>query len=374
MRYTNLLLPLMVCCLAGFHSSAQTTNNTSPKNVILLIGDGMGLSQVSSAYYFGEGTPNFSRFPYIGLSNTSAASDKITDSAAGATAFASGVLTYNAAIGVDNDSVPVPTIIEQLSQEGLSTGLVATSSITHATPAAFYAHVKSRNQHEDIAAQLVASSVDFFAGGGKQFFVRRQDQANFYDSLRAHGFVMDTSALSPKKMDIKKHYGFLLADDGMPRMLDGRGDFLPKATQMALDYLSQDKDGFFLMVEGSQIDWGGHANDAAYLISEVLDFDKTLGVALDFARQQKNTLVIVTADHETGGYALSSTIEKQGMSADYNEITPTFSTGGHTATLVPVFAYGPGAERFAGVYKNTAIYDKMRSLLKKKATSSKGKE
>ncbi len=375
MRYLCSLLCLTFCLLSDFNSLAQTAKNASPKNIILLIGDGMGLSQVSSAYYFGEGTPNFSRFPYIGLSNTSAASDKITDSAAGATAFASGVLTYNAAIGVDNDSVPVPTIVEQLSKEGLSTGLVATSSITHATPAAFYAHVKSRNQHEDIAAQLVASPVDFFAGGGKEFFFNRKDQTNYYDSLSAHGFVIDTTALNrPNKLDSKKRYGFLLADDGMPRMLDGRGDFLAKATKMALDHLSQDKDGFFLMVEGSQIDWGGHANDAAYLISELLDFDQTLGVALDFAKQHKNTLVIVTADHETGGYALSSTIEKQGMSADYNEITPTFSTGGHTATLVPVFAYGPGAERFAGVYKNTAIYDKMRALTKKKRGSSAERE
>ena len=152
------------------------------------------------------------------------------------------------------------------------------------------------------------------------------------------------------RMDENKKYGFLLADGGMPKMIDGRGSFLYDATALGLSYLKKDKDGFFLMVEGSQIDWGGHSNDEDYLIGEMIDFDIVLGSVLDFAKKDKNTLVIVTADHETGGFTLASD------DGDYNKIKPSFSTKGHSATMVPVFAYGPGAEKFSGIYENTDSY------------------
>ena len=136
--------------------------------------------------------------------------------------------------------------------------MIATSSITHATPASFYAHVISRGQAEDIAAQLTTSSVDFFAGGGLQYFAQREDELNYLDSLAQYGFTVDTAQLQkPANLSMEQKYGFLLAADGMPKMQEGRGDFLPEATQIAIDYLSQDEDGFFLMVEGSQIDWEG---------------------------------------------------------------------------------------------------------------------
>ncbi len=353
-------LIIFLCFLYGCQQpdSAETEQHThthevqKPKNVILLIGDGMGLTQVTTRFYFGEGKPNFQRFPYVGLIKTSASSHKITDSAAGATAFSAGKKTYNGAIGVDADTASVPTIIE-LVADNLSTGLVATSSITHATPASFFAHVASRSQNEDIAAQLPVSSVDFFAGGGLQFFSSRKDGLNYYDTLTQHGFAMDSTGLErPATLALDQKYGFLLAPDGMPKMQDGRGDFLPQATQMAIDHLSQNENGFFLMAEGSQIDWGGHDNDAEYIIEEVKDFDKTLGIALDFAEKDGNTLVVVTADHETGGFALSK-------GESYNELKGTFTTGSHTADLIPVFAFGPGAEAFSGIYENTEIFDKM---------------
>lgn len=355
-----LLLFLLGGCLAPQEEPAAA----GPKNVILLIGDGMGLSQVSAGFYFQEEPSHFARFPYIGLINTSASSHRITDSAAGATAFSAGRKTYNGAIGVGPDSSDVATIIERISPRGLATGLIATSSITHATPAAFYAHVPSRNMHEAIAADLAASEVDFFAGGGIKFFARRADGLDYLARLAEAGFAVDTTALpaGADALETGKKYGYLLSDDGLPRMLDGRGDFLPQATQLALDFLARDDAGFFLMVEGSQIDWGGHANEADYLISEQLDFDRTVGRALDFAERQGNTLVVVTADHETGGFTLSSSLvelENGRTTTSYNRLSGTFSTGGHSATLIPVFAYGPGAERFAGVYENTAIYDKI---------------
>ncbi|WP_339696202.1 alkaline phosphatase [uncultured Marixanthomonas sp.] len=332
-----------------------TSTNKKPKNVILLIGDGMGLSQVSSALYFQENTSSFERFPTIGLIKTSSGSDLITDSASGATAFASGVKTYNGAIGMDLDTVPTPTILEEVSKKGLSTGLVATSSIVHATPASFFAHVKKRRQYEDIAAFMPTSDVDFFAGGGQKFFNNRKDGRNLYSELEENDFQVYTDKL-PTTLSEKKE-AILLAEDGMPKKIDGRGDFLPDATQLAIKKLTQNKEGFFLMVEGSQIDWGGHSNEADYLIGEVVDFDKAIGVALDFANINKETLIIVTADHETGGFTLASD------EGDYNKIKSTFSTSGHSSTMVPVFAKGPGAEHFNGIYENTEIYTKIKQLL-----------
>ncbi len=335
------------------------------KNVILLIGDGTGLSQISAAFYFKETSPNFARFNSIGLINTASSRQNITDSAAGATAFASGIKTYNGAIGVANDSSEVKTLVEIVSPKNIKTGVVATSSIQHATPASFYAHVINRGLYEDIAVDMVDSDIDFFAGGGRKFFNKRKDGQNLLGDLEAKGFGIDTLALG--NLEEVKQYSkmaYILAEDSMDPVAKGRGDFLPKATELGIQFLNKDEEhsNFFIMIEGSQIDWGGHANDADYLISELIDFDDAIGVALDFAEKDGNTLVIVTGDHETGGFTLSSTPKQteEGKSySDYNEITGTFSTTGHSATLIPVFAYGPGSEAFSGVYENTEIFHKI---------------
>jgi alkaline phosphatase len=347
-------ISLLACSAQQIVVKSEPNTLKKPKNIILLIGDGTGLSQISASQFFNENPSNFDRFPVIGLIKTSAANSLITDSAAGATAFASGIKTYNGAIGVSVDSTSVPTIVEIVSEKGLSTGLVATSSITHATPACFFAHTKSRGLEEDIASFLVTSAIDFFAGGGLKFFKHRIDGKDLVEELKNNGFSIDTTSL--KKTSANKN-GFLLAEGGMPKMLEGRGDFLPNATQIAIEQLSQNEQGFFLMIEGSQIDWGGHANDADYLISELIDFDNAIGIALDFAKLNGETLVIVTADHETGGFTLAND------GSDYNKIKATFSTNGHSATMVPVFAKGPGATLFGGIYENTRIYHKMMELL-----------
>lgn len=363
----NLIIPFII--LLGSCTGPVEVKEEPPlaRNIILFIGDGMGVSQVSASHFFKKGPVNFDRFNRIGLIKTPSSSHKITDSAAGATAFSAGVKSYNGAIGVDSDSVPQPTVLEILSRKGFATGVIATSSITHATPASFYAHVKSRNMHQEIASQLVSSDVDFFAGGGLNFFENGEDSVNYLDSLTQYGFEWDTATLKISQLQEDHKYGFLLAPDGMPKILDGRGDFLSEATRMAIEYLSQDPDGFFLMVEGSQIDWGGHVNDSRYLITELLDFDDAIGVGLDFAEVDENTLVIVTADHETGGFTLSaqemqpSDTSMMGVHSNYDSIVPTYATGGHSATLIPVFAYGPGSEAFCGIYENTAIFEKMLS-------------
>ena len=259
------------------------------------------------------------------------------------------------------DSLPRQNISEILSLKNYSIGLVASCQIAHATPAVFYAHVKGRKQMDDIAYQLVKSDVDFFAAGGTDYFLRRNDGINLFDSLIYHGFEMDTISMSKSFVSDKK-YGFLMAGNAMPKMTEGRGDFLPLATQKSLDYLSLNKSGFFLMVEGSQIDWAGHDNNTEYMIAEMLDFNKVIGVAMDFAATNKNTLVIVLADHETGGYTLGAHHADK-MEGDYNVINPTFATNGHSASLVPVFAFGPGAEHFTGIYDNTQIFHKILRLV-----------
>ena len=329
--------------------------NKKPKNIILLIGDGMGLSQISLAQFYQETPSNFERFPVIGLTKTSSGTHLITDSGAAGTAISSGVKAIHKSVGIDKSYQPTETIIELASKNGFSTGIVVTSSITNATPASFYSHNKSRYENEEIAESLLKSEIDFFAGGGLNFFNKRKDSINLLTEFGRLGYQVDTLNL-PLKTSKKKN-AIILSEIGMPKMSEGRGNFLSEAMTQAFNKLSLNNKGFFLMVEGSQIDWAGHDMDIEYLIKEQLDFDKTIGVALDFAIKNGETLVIVTADHETGAFALAM------EDNDYNKIIPTFYSDDHSATMVPVFAFGPGSEIFGGVYENTEIHTKMKSLL-----------
>jgi alkaline phosphatase len=339
-----------------------------PKNVILLISDGTGLSQISSAFYFKESSPNYARFKDIGLINTSSSREDVTDSAAGATAFACGVKTYNGAIGVADDSTEVKNLVEIASLKNIKTGMIATSSITHATPASFFAHTLNRGSAEEIALHLAQSEVDFFAGGGLQFFNKRKDGQDLLETMKKKKFTIDTTALGDfAKIGSSEKAGYLLAANDMPPVTEGRGDFLSKATTLAIQFLSKDDAGFFMMAEGSQIDWGGHQNDGPYLVSELIDFDDAIGKALDYAEQDGNTLVIVTSDHETGGFTLSAKKKKREDGTEYNDYSEagmTFSNGGHSATLIPVFAFGPGSEEFVGVYENNDIFEKILKVTK----------
>ncbi|RPE00166.1 alkaline phosphatase [Aureibaculum marinum] len=369
LKYFSILFLILLfnsCSSKKVTNSTQikTSENNQPLNIIFMVGDGMGLSQVSSSYFSKKTEPNFSRFKSIGLIKTSSGSHLITDSAAGATAFSAGEKSYNGAIGVNMDTVPIKNIVEILSDKDYATGLIATSSITHATPGSFFAHVKSRGLAEEIATALPTSEVDFFAGGGKKYFFNRKDNKSLYEDFIQNNFTIDTLNLKKNKTLLKNEkYGFLLADDAMPWAGD-RNDFLANATELALSYLNKNEakgdNGFFLMIEGSQIDWGGHSNNSDYIISEVLDFDKVIGNVLDFAEADGNTLVIVTADHETGGYTLAADPDKK------NTIKGSFSTKGHSATLIPVFAYGKGEEHFTGIYENTAIFEKILELVENK--------
>jgi len=363
------ILLLTVLTLACTASDTPPAEPEKPVNIIFLIGDGMGLSAVSTGFYFGDQPSVFYRFHEIGLQQTSSASHKVTDSAASGTALASGTLTYNGAVGVDTAKVSLPNIAELLASMGWSTGVVATSTISHATPASFYAHVEQRAMEEEIVSQLINSEIDFFAGGGWAKFNMRKDSVDLLSLAAEKGFVIDTTGLPvPGSLNSDKKYGFLPEADAMPSWVEGRGDFLPDATTLAISHLSQNQKGFFLMVEASQIDWAGHANDTEYLVGEMLDFEKVIAAALDFAEKDGNTLVVVTADHETGGYTLGPQKQRPGQKiySDYSVVEPVFATGQHSATLIPVFAFGPGAEQFKGVYKNTEINHKMVALTKGK--------
>ncbi len=339
----------------------EVANEDKPFKIILLIGDGMGLSQLSSAYFYGEEEPSFSRFKQIALHKSRSSSHKITDSAAGATAFACGIKSYNGAIAKSDKEEPVETILEFVSELGWNTGVIATSSITHATPASFYAHVDQRSEQPEIARQLCYSEVDFFAGGGLTFFSNRLDQVNLLDTLASQDFAIDT--MLPERIeDVNKKYGFILAAQGLQAKHEGRGDELMKATKLALDYFDRKQEPYFLMIESSQIDWGGHANVGDYVIEEVLEFEQVIGAVLDYAEADGNTLVIVTADHETGGFTLAGkdyTGPMEKTRQDYSKISPKFSTAGHSCALIPVFAYGPGSELIQGVIENTFVFDVM---------------
>ncbi|MBI3142818.1 MAG: alkaline phosphatase [Bacteroidetes bacterium] len=366
MKSVSFIAFLLTASSWGCAPNQEPPKETQPQkpNIILFIGDGAGLSQLSTLWYFGNSSPSYARFSYIGLSKTNSSSHKITDSGAGATAIAIGEKSYNNSIGVGPDSLPRETILERLSNLGYHTGVVATSSITHATPASFYAHVKHRNMHDDIAQQLVQAPVNFFAGGGTKFFVRRADGKNQLQALVDAGYQMDTTSIDQALSGNK--IGYLLAHDGLPKMSEGRGDFLPKATKKAIDHLESLGGPYFLIVEGSQIDWGGHANDMPWIIDEMADLDLAVGVALDHAAGKPNTLVLATADHETGGFALSPRVVQAfggTTQDDYDHLEPGFTTGGHTAAHVPVFASGFGAQTFAGTYENNLLYHKMVALL-----------
>jgi len=333
---------------------------TKPKNLIFMIGDGMGLSQISAGIFMNNNFLNLERLPYIGLIKCYSSDNLITDSAAGATAFACGVKTYNNAVGVDANGIPQKTILESAEEKKLATGIVVTSTLVNATPAAFIAHQKLRGFSEAIAADYLKTEVDFLVGGGKKYFDRRNDDRNLYQELQENDYLVydyfTHKDLTSVEMDFDRNFVYFTADDDPLPVTSGR-DYLYAASVLGMKFLDKHSDkGFFMMIEGSQIDWGGHANNEEFVITELLDFDKTIGAVLDFAEQDGETLVVITADHETGGMAINP-------GSKFNKIKTEFTTGKHTAALVPVFAYGPGAEIFSGVYENTDIYNKMMRAL-----------
>lgn len=320
-----------------------------------MIGDGMGLSQISAYLYANGNRMNFEQFKVIGFQKTQSVDNLVTDSAGAATAMSCGTKSYNSAIGVDADTIPCKTILEEAEERGWATGLVATSHLVDATPASFIAHQRLRNFYELIAADYLHSEVDLIIGGGAKYFYNREsDNRNLLAEFSNKGYRIRRQIPSLKDASKYKKLVCMTADDKPLAVGQGR-DYLPYASSFAINFLDKKtQTGFFLMIEGSQIDWACHANNATMMLEEMKDFDYAIGKVLDFARSNGETLVIVTGDHECGGCSIV------GGNLKFRNPKIKFTTNGHTAAMVPVFAFGPKAELFSGIYENTAIHEKMR--------------
>ncbi|MDG2499713.1 MAG: alkaline phosphatase [Flavobacteriaceae bacterium] len=330
--------------------------DSKPPNIIMMIGDGMGLSAISSGMYSNNNYTSLERSEYIGLLKTHSLDNLVTDSAASGTAMSSGVKTYNRTVGLDGNLSSVKSILEICRDRGYTTAIVATSTIVHATPASYYSKVKSRYQYDEIASQLSKSNINFFVGGGEKYFNDRVDGRNLINEMDDYFFA--NSLESFKNINSNK-IGYLTYYDEPVGKHEGREPSLEDIAQITIQKLKSFDNPFFLLVEGSQIDWGGHDNDSEHLISEMLEFDKTIETVFNFADKDKNTLVVITADHETGGAAIvDGNLEESFVKIKY-------VSGDHTATMVPIFSLGPYSSLFKGVYDNTEIFDKLEGIIKK---------
>ena len=348
-NYFKKLAIIFIFCISVLNGNAQT-----PKNIIFMIGDGMGLAQIYAAMTANGGHLNIEQCPYTGFSKTYSGNNYITDSAAGGTALACGVKTKNYMIGMSPDTVAVPSVLALAAEKKKSTGVVVVCSVTHATPASFVAHQDNRNKEEEIALDYLKTPVDVFIGGGLKFFQNRSDNRNLVKELKEKGYTVAVNMDEVKKVKSGKLAG-LVADEH-PGGVKERKNMLAEASLAAINLLNQNKNGFFLMIEGSQIDWAGHDNSSSHVISETLDFDETIGAVLDFAKKDGNTLVVITADHETGGLTV--------MNGDFKkeDVELKFNSTNHTGIMVPVYSFGPGAEKFSGIQENIEIPYKIKKM------------
>lgn len=341
-------LLLLSLLLPGCESVVHPSG-TEPLGIVLMIGDGMGQGSVAAAR-IRAGELAMEALPVRGFLRTASTSHDVTDSGAAATALATGVRTYNGAIGVGPDRVPRLTVLEAAEGRGMATGLIATSALTHATPAAFAAHVPSRTMQMDIATQMASSGVDVLLGGGRRYFqsATRPDAVDLIERFRARGCALrDVADPLLRPLDASCLVGFF-ADDAMPPVTNPRTPALAEMAVSALDVLRKDVDGFFLMIEGSQIDWAGHANAGDLHVAETLEFDAAVRAVRAVLKDRPNTVVIVTADHETGGLSAEP-------GPGPGEVIYRWTTGDHTAALVPLFAEGPSTERLSGTHSVDSV-------------------
>jgi alkaline phosphatase len=337
--------------------------NTRVKNVILIIGDGMGLAQIQAAHTANFGSLNLAGIKHIGFSLTKSANSGNTDSAAGGTALSSGEKTNNNYVGMDSLGRAIPSIPDELYGLGVRSAVISSGDITDATPASFYAHQPERNWSDKIAADFPSSHVDILIGPNRKSFLENSDK-NLMTKIKQKGYeyLPELSELSTAKPGKKL---VLLADSATRPVLKGRGETLKNSLEHSIRLLSGNKPGFFIMAEGAQVDYGGHDNSLPYLVTELLDLDQAIGAALRFADQDGETLVVITADHETGGLSLLAAEQAKGR------VVGHFSTNDHTNIMVPVFAYGPHSNEFTGMYQNKEVFHKIMKLMS--APSKKAK-
>lgn len=396
-------------------SLTLATPAAAQRRIILFIGDGVGASYWTAARFASESLA-VRQFKTMGLIDTRASNTPITDSAAGATAYSCGLRTFNGAVGVGPDSLPRETVLEAAKKNNWATGLVATSSITDATPASFAAHVINRAMQFDIARHITSTAPDVLFGGGLRWFdpAVRPDHADLLGALRlTHRVITDTSSFAQlRDTTVRKVVGLFATGDMAPA--GGRSPTLPAMTRKAIDILSRDPDGFFLMVEGSQPDWRGHANlPIGTVVAEMLDFDKAIAEGLAYQRRVPDVLIVVVADHETGGLAIMTSRDSVVLTRAANDlntaaksltnaseimtrqaadsaeallnamltqaaraqngargarterIVADYTTTGHTGQMVPLFASGPGAEAFGGMIDNYRIGQMLLEIVRR---------
>ena len=345
--FLTLLLPLLV-----------TAQPSRPKNVIFIVGDGMGTTQVYTSIVAQGDQSAFLRFPVTGFSRTYSYNRYTTDSGAGGTALMTGHKVENRHIAFGPKGECYPSFLTLAKQQKkMKVGFVVTSSVLDATPASTYAHVAERKSFDSISLQMAQCGFDVMIGGHRNAFlpVHRNDGLEPLDTLQRRGYQLVYNVADLDKATSGRICG-LLSDDN-PSPAPARGPMLSIGVQKALNTLGSGREGFVLMIEGSQIDWACHNNDSAYLMAEMADFEQVLTLVLDYAKRDGHTLVVVTADHETGGLSLPSGSIAEGTSR------MSFASGSHSGVMVPVFAYGPGAEQFSGIQQNTDIPRKIMQLL-----------
>ncbi|MER3374850.1 MAG: alkaline phosphatase [Allomuricauda sp.] len=317
--------------------------NSKPKNVVLMIGDGNGLAQISAAMIANRGNLTVAGIKNIGLVKTASNDDLITDSAAGATAMATGTKTNNRAIGVDSNGKALVNLVDIISDKGFNSAIVTTDAIYGATPSSFYAHRVERDDTEGLVEDLKQSKVDFFISGGQ----------NQEDSIK--------DSFSTQKIEefdtFQGPTAIYLGENKVPSVNNGRRNAFPNAVKRALEALNTKEQPFFLVVEGAQIDNGGHSNSTSDIVEEMLDFDQAIAETLRFADTHKNTLVVITADHETSGFGIVGGNMGEGV------VQGDFLTVDHTGIMVPIFAYGPQSDKFTGMFDNTEIFHRLLKVL-----------
>ena len=334
----------------------QAPKGKKVKNVILMIGDGMSLMHVYTAWTANRGKLWLENAQATGLSKTWAVKKLVTDSGSGGTSLATGVKTVYHAVGVDPEGKPLTSLVDVAKELGKDAGMAVTCRLWDATPCDFCCHNIDRDKEEELVGDYPTSGVDFVFGGGAQKFTNRKDGRDIFKELQKKGYHVSRTLDDFFAYD-KNSRIFAVPYDKDTPLPDERDDLLARASMKGISLMNQNKNGFFMMIEGSQLDDYGHFNQLDLLIKETLDFDQTVGEVMKWAAKDGETLVVVTADHETGGLTLVNGNKDEGR------VECCFSTKDHSGAMVAVYAFGPGAENFTGIFENTDVFKKIKKLM-----------
>lgn len=334
----------------------QAPKGKKVKNVILMIGDGMSLMHAYTAWTANRGKLWLENAQATGLSKTWAVKKLVTDSGSGGTSLATGVKTVYHAVGVDPEGKPLTSLVDVAKELGKDAGMAVTCRLWDATPCDFCCHNIDRDKEEELVGDYPTSGVDFVFGGGAQKFTNRKDGRDIFKELQKKGYHVSRTLDDFFAYD-KNSRIFAVPYDKDTPLPDERGDLLARASMKGISLMNQNKNGFFMMIEGSQLDDYGHFNQLDLLMKETLDFDQTVGEVMKWAAKDGETLVVVTADHETGGLTLVNGNKDEGR------VECCFSTKDHSGAMVPVYAFGPGAENFTGIFENTDVFKKIKKLM-----------